>query len=153
VKQRLGKLLRDPEPKNKEAWIDKKPTESREGRASHSIVDRVGRHPPDKIASAAREALMNLRPFLKEALEALEFIERWRNLSGRERAAQVEEPPLIKSLLCRAPRCAAWSMCRSACSEHNASGTTNNPLALEVGRRIRQWYERQVKPPSTTVLV
>ncbi len=48
-------------------------------------VDCLQRHPSDQMASAARAALMELRPHVEAALETLETIERDRDLTDRER--------------------------------------------------------------------
>ncbi len=52
------------------------------------MIDGLQWHPPDQIASAAREALIDLRSPLEKALEALEDIERRRDLADRERDLQ-----------------------------------------------------------------
>ena len=48
-------------------------------------VDGLQPYPSDQIASAAREALMDLRPHVEAALETLETIEQGRDLTDRER--------------------------------------------------------------------
>jgi hypothetical protein len=48
-------------------------------------VDSQRQHPPDQMAAAAREALIDLRTPLEKALEALQEIERRRDLTERER--------------------------------------------------------------------
>ena len=48
-------------------------------------VDSMQLYPPDQIASAAREALIDLGSPIEKALEALEDIERRRDLTDRER--------------------------------------------------------------------
>jgi hypothetical protein len=52
------------------------------------MVDGLRRHPSNQMASAAREALMDLRPHAEAALETLETIERDRELTDRERDLQ-----------------------------------------------------------------
>jgi len=47
-------------------------------------VDSLQRRPPDQMALAAREVLENLMPLLEEAIEALEDIERRRDLTDEE---------------------------------------------------------------------
>jgi hypothetical protein len=47
-------------------------------------VDSLQRRPPDQIAPAARETLVNLTPRLEEAIKALEDIERHRDLTDQE---------------------------------------------------------------------
>jgi hypothetical protein len=49
------------------------------------LVDGLRRRPSDQMVSAAREALMDLKPHAEAALEALETIERGRELTDRER--------------------------------------------------------------------
>src|SRR3712207_9335028 len=49
------------------------------------MVDGLQRHPSDQLASAARAALMELRPHVEAGLEALETIEQGRDLTDRER--------------------------------------------------------------------
>ncbi len=51
-------------------------------------IDSLRRHPPDRMAAAAREALIDLRSPLEKALEALEDIERRRDLTDREESLQ-----------------------------------------------------------------
>ncbi len=51
-------------------------------------VDSLQRCPPDRMEAAAREALIDLRSHLEEALETLEDIERDRELTDRERDFQ-----------------------------------------------------------------
>jgi hypothetical protein len=51
-------------------------------------LDSLRRHPSDQMASAAREALMDLGPHVEAALETLETIEQGRDLTDRERALQ-----------------------------------------------------------------
>jgi hypothetical protein len=48
------------------------------------MIDSLRRHPSDQLAPAAREALIDLRSPLEKALEALEDIERRRDLTDRE---------------------------------------------------------------------
>ena len=48
-------------------------------------LDSLRRHPSDQLASAAREALIDLRPHVEAGLEALETIEQGRDLTDRER--------------------------------------------------------------------
>ena len=48
-------------------------------------LDSLRWHPPEQMASAAREALIDLRTPLEKALEAFEEIERRRDLTERER--------------------------------------------------------------------
>ena len=52
------------------------------------MIDGLRRHPPDRMAAAAREALIDLRSPLEKALEALEDIERRRDLTDREEDLQ-----------------------------------------------------------------
>ena len=52
------------------------------------MVDGLRRHPSNQMASAAREALADLRPHVEAALEKLETIERGRDLTDRERDLQ-----------------------------------------------------------------
>ena len=57
-------------------------------RAAKLLTERIEslrRHPPDQMASAAREALIDLRAPFEKALEALEDIERRRDLTDAER--------------------------------------------------------------------
>ena len=57
-------------------------------RAAKLLTERIEslrRHPPDQMASAAREALIDLRSPFEKALEALEEIERRRDLTDTER--------------------------------------------------------------------
>ena len=49
------------------------------------VVESLRRHPSDQMASAAREALIDLRAPFEKALEALEEIERRRDLTDTER--------------------------------------------------------------------
>ena len=49
------------------------------------MVEGLRRHPSNQMASAAREALADLRPHVEAALEKLETIERGRDLTDRER--------------------------------------------------------------------
>ena len=49
------------------------------------MVDGLQRHPSNQMASAAREGLADLRPYVEAALEKLETIERGRDLTDRER--------------------------------------------------------------------
>jgi hypothetical protein len=51
-------------------------------------VDSLQQCPPDRMEAAAREALIDLRSHLEGALEALEDIERDRDLTDRERDFQ-----------------------------------------------------------------
>jgi hypothetical protein len=51
-------------------------------------VGRLSRLDAPHLAGAAREDLMDLRPHLEEAIEALEDIERGRELTDRERELQ-----------------------------------------------------------------
>ena len=48
------------------------------------MIDGLRRRPSDQMASAAREALTDLRSPLERALEALDVLERRRGLTGRE---------------------------------------------------------------------
>ena len=48
-------------------------------------VDSLRWCPPDQMVAAAREDLIDLRPHLEAAMEALEDIERRRDLTDRER--------------------------------------------------------------------
>ena len=48
------------------------------------MIDGLRRHPPDQMASAAREALTDSRAPLERALEALDVLERRRGLTDRE---------------------------------------------------------------------
>lgn len=61
--------------------------------AAEALVrETVGRlsqlYPPHLVGAAARKDLMDLRPRLEEAIEALEDIERGRDLTDRERDLQ-----------------------------------------------------------------
>jgi hypothetical protein len=58
-------------------------------------LDRLRRQPSDQMGTAAREALMDLRPRVEAALEALEYIEEQRDLTDRESDLQ----PAFKMLL------------------------------------------------------
>ncbi len=51
-------------------------------------LDSLQRHPSDQMASAAREAVLDLRPHVEAALETLEDIGEHRNLTDRERNLQ-----------------------------------------------------------------
>jgi hypothetical protein len=51
-------------------------------------VANLRRYSPDRIEAVARANLMNLMPHLEEAIEALEDIERGRELTDRERDLQ-----------------------------------------------------------------
>lgn len=51
-------------------------------------VDRLHQYPTDLLGVVAREELMDLRPHLQAATEALEYIERRRDLNDKERALQ-----------------------------------------------------------------
>ncbi len=48
------------------------------------MIGGLRRHPSDQLAPVAREALIDLRSPLEKALEALEDIERRRDLTDRE---------------------------------------------------------------------
>jgi hypothetical protein len=52
------------------------------------LTDSLRRHPSEQMASAARKAMMDLKPHVKAALEALEYIEWDRDLTDRERDLQ-----------------------------------------------------------------
>jgi hypothetical protein len=52
------------------------------------VIDGLRRHPSEQMAAAAHEALMDLRPHVEAALEALEDIEEHRNLTDREQDLQ-----------------------------------------------------------------
>ena len=52
------------------------------------MIDSLRRHPPGQMAPAARKALIDLRSPLEKALEALEDIERRRDLTDREEDLQ-----------------------------------------------------------------
>jgi hypothetical protein len=47
-------------------------------------LDRVQRCPSDQMGTAARDALMGLRPHVEAALETLEDLEERRSLTDRE---------------------------------------------------------------------
>lgn len=51
-------------------------------------VNRLQQYPPDLRGEVAREYLMDLRPHLQAAIEALAYIARRRDLNDRERALQ-----------------------------------------------------------------
>jgi hypothetical protein len=50
------------------------------------VIDGLRRRPSEQIASAAHEALMDLRPHVEAVLEALEDIEEHRHHTDREKA-------------------------------------------------------------------
>jgi hypothetical protein len=54
--------------------------------------------PPELLAEAAREELLALKPYLQEALEALEDIQRSRSLIDKELSQQHAFRMLLESL-------------------------------------------------------
>ena len=48
------------------------------------MTDSLRRRPAEQMQVAAREALMDMRPHVEAALEALEYIEEQRDLTDRE---------------------------------------------------------------------